>query len=171
MRDNRTRRYPRQNGIYVMMVEMLKAMMVEKRSNDNKFLVASSDMSPNIAGLPPNIVDLRLMQAQEILQPIVAGVRSIITDFHDDLGILHHAGGSLDERLATLSGMQDDANHGWAYLIDFVYGKTRKPPEFLRVGIQERLMISANPIVFSHKGAPSLMLMYHHPYLPPINLV
>ncbi|MED6147044.1 hypothetical protein PIB30_040333 [Stylosanthes scabra] len=102
-------------------------------------------------------LDDKMLKQNELSRSIkdeVAGVRSTITDFHDDLGILHHAVGSLDERLATLSGMQDDANQGLAYLIDFVHGKTRKPPEFL----QERLRISAKSrSVLTYQGAPSLM--------------
>ncbi|KAL1293988.1 uncharacterized protein [Arachis hypogaea] len=102
-------------------------------------------------------LDDKMLKQNELARSIkdeVAGVRSTITNFHDDLGILHYTVGSLDERLATLSGMQDDANQGLAYLIDFVHGKTRKPPEFL----QERLRISAKSrSVLTYQGAPSLM--------------
>ncbi|KAK7274744.1 hypothetical protein RIF29_15842 [Crotalaria pallida] len=84
----------------------------------------------------------------------VSGVRSTITDFHDDLGILQQTVVTLDERLATLSWKQDYANHGLTYLIDFVNGKARKMPELLQ---QEQLKLSGKaPNALTYPVTPNV---------------
>ncbi|XP_027360349.1 uncharacterized protein LOC113868712 isoform X2 [Abrus precatorius] len=102
-------------------------------------------------------LDDKMLKQNELARSIkdeVAGVRSTITNFHDDLGILQLTVETLDERLATLSWKQDYANHGLAYLIDFVHGKTRKMPDFLQ---QEQPKLSGkSPGLITYKGTPNL---------------
>ncbi|TKY62182.1 hypothetical protein E2542_SST12038 [Spatholobus suberectus] len=102
-------------------------------------------------------LDDKMLKQNELARSIkdeVAGVRSTITNFHDDLGLLQQTVETLDERLATLSCKQDYANYGLAYLIDFVHGKTQKMPEFLQ---QEQQKLSGkSPNLLTYKGTPNL---------------
>ncbi|RDX58230.1 hypothetical protein CR513_62467, partial [Mucuna pruriens] len=101
-------------------------------------------------------LDDKMLKQNELARSIkdeVAGVRSTITNFHDDLGLLQQTVETLDERLATLSSKQDYANYGLAYLIDFVHGKSRKMPEIL----QEQPKLSGkSPNLLTYQGTPNL---------------
>ncbi|XP_029127722.1 uncharacterized protein LOC109799943 [Cajanus cajan] len=89
----------------------------------------------------------------------VSGVRSTITNFHDDLGLLQQTVETLDERLATLSYKQDYANHGLAYLIDFVHGKARKMPESLQ--LEQQKLPGKSPHLLTYKGTPNLKVFFY----------
>ncbi|KAL2349292.1 hypothetical protein Fmac_003292 [Flemingia macrophylla] len=102
-------------------------------------------------------LDDKLLKQNELARSIkdeVAGVRCTITNFHDDLGLLQQTVETLDERLATLSYKQDYANHGLAYLIDFVHGKARKMPEILQQ--EQQKLPGKSPNLLTFKGTPNL---------------
>ncbi|KHN08707.1 hypothetical protein glysoja_024616 [Glycine soja] len=97
---------------------------------------------------------LKLNELQRSTKDEVAGVRSTITDIHEDLGYLQQTVETLDYRLAELSSKQDYANYGLSYLIDYVHGKSQKKPELL----QEQLKLSGkSPNLITYKGTPNLM--------------
>ncbi|CAL0308144.1 unnamed protein product [Lupinus luteus] len=141
-------------------------MYVTKRSMENavadltkKLQHASDVIADAKKHLTQRIQNLddKMLKQNELARSIkdeVSGVRSTITNFHDDLGILQQTVETLDERLSTLSWKQDYANHGLTYLIDFVNGKTRKMPEFLQ---QEQLKISGKtPNALTYPGTPNV---------------
>ncbi|TKY69720.1 hypothetical protein E2542_SST06002 [Spatholobus suberectus] len=102
-------------------------------------------------------LDDKMLKQNELARSIkdeVAGVRSTITNFHDDLGLLQQTVETLDGRLATLSCKQDYANYGLSYLIDFVHGKTRKMPEFLQ--LEQQKLSGKSPNLLAYKGTPNL---------------
>nr|KYP65832.1 hypothetical protein KK1_012100 [Cajanus cajan] len=102
-------------------------------------------------------LDDKMLKQNELARSIkdeVSGVRSTITNFHDDLGLLQQTVETLDERLATLSYKQDYANHGLAYLIDFVHGKARKMPESLQ--LEKQKLPGKSPNLLTYKGTPNL---------------
>ncbi|XP_019432027.1 PREDICTED: uncharacterized protein LOC109339107 isoform X2 [Lupinus angustifolius] len=140
-------------------------MYVTKRSMENavadltkKLQHASDVIADAKKHLTQRIQNLddKMLKQNELARSIkdeVSGVRSTITNFHDDLGILQQTVETLDERLSTLSWKQDYANHGLTYLIDFVNGKTRKMPEFL----QEQLKLSGKtPNALTYPGTPNI---------------
>ncbi|KAG5068033.1 hypothetical protein JHK85_000410 [Glycine max] len=97
---------------------------------------------------------LKLNELQRSTKDEVAGVRSTITNIHEDLGYLQQTVETLDYRLAELSSKQDYANYGLSYLIDYVHGKSQKKPELL----QEQLKLSGkSPNLITYKGTPNLM--------------
>ncbi|XP_061338779.1 uncharacterized protein LOC133285550 isoform X1 [Gastrolobium bilobum] len=102
-------------------------------------------------------LDDKMVKQNELARSIkndVAGVRSTITNFHDDLGFLQQTVESLDERVSALSWKQDYANHGLAYLIDFVHGRRGKMPEFLQ---QDQPKLSGkSPSLLTYPGTPNL---------------
>ncbi|OIW20958.1 hypothetical protein TanjilG_26670 [Lupinus angustifolius] len=141
-------------------------MYVTKRSMENavadltkKLQHASDVIADAKKHLTQRIQNLddKMLKQNELARSIkdeVSGVRSTITNFHDDLGILQQTVETLDERLSTLSWKQDYANHGLTYLIDFVNGKTRKMPEFLQ---QEQLKLSGKtPNALTYPGTPNI---------------
>ncbi|XP_019432028.1 PREDICTED: uncharacterized protein LOC109339107 isoform X3 [Lupinus angustifolius] len=135
-------------------------MYVTKRSMENavadltkKLQHASDVIADAKKHLTQRIQNLddKMLKQNELARSIkdeVSGVRSTITNFHDDLGILQQTVETLDERLSTLSWKQDYANHGLTYLIDFVNGKTRKMPEFLQLEQQRRPLLRGTSIRF-----------------------
>ncbi|XP_061338781.1 uncharacterized protein LOC133285550 isoform X2 [Gastrolobium bilobum] len=101
-------------------------------------------------------LDDKMVKQNELARSIkndVAGVRSTITNFHDDLGFLQQTVESLDERVSALSWKQDYANHGLAYLIDFVHGRRGKMPEFLQ---DQPKLSGKSPSLLTYPGTPNL---------------
>ncbi|CAL0318277.1 unnamed protein product [Lupinus luteus] len=141
-------------------------MYVTKRSMENavadltkKLQHASDVIADAKKHLTQRIQNLddKMLKQNELARSIkdeVSGVRSTITNFHDDLGILQQTVETLDERLSTLSWKQDYANHGLTYLIDFINRKNQKMPELLQ---QEQLTLSGRtPNALTYPGTPNM---------------
>ncbi|RZC23024.1 hypothetical protein D0Y65_002733 [Glycine soja] len=92
---------------------------------------------------------LKLNELQRSTKDEVAGVRSTITDIHEDLGYLQQTVETLDYRLAELSSKQDYANYGLSYLIDYVHGKSQKKPELLQGEVALAVFIEVAHVMLS----------------------
>ncbi|KAI4314205.1 hypothetical protein L6164_027138 [Bauhinia variegata] len=102
-------------------------------------------------------LDDKMLKQNELSRSIkedVSGVRKTITGFHEDLGFLQQTVETLDERLSTLSRKQDFANHGVAYLVDFVHGRTGKLPEVFQQE-QPKLAGRSSSGLLTYSGTPN----------------
>ncbi|RZC28426.1 hypothetical protein D0Y65_000421 [Glycine soja] len=132
--------------------KMLKLNELQRSTKDEVRLLPHTNLmlAHNWIKIPLDDIDFDTL----LMDIYVAGVRSTITNIHEDLGYLQQTVETLDYRLAELSSKQDYANYGLSYLIDYVHGKSQKKPELL----QEQLKLSGkSPNLITYKGTPNLM--------------
>ncbi|XP_057448309.1 uncharacterized protein LOC130739871 isoform X2 [Lotus japonicus] len=103
-------------------------------------------------------LDDKMLKQNELSRSIkddVSGVRSTITDMHDDLGSLRYSVDKLDKKLATLCLNQDGTNYGVKYLIETLHGNIGKMPEHLQE--QEQLKLPGKTRnLLTYSGTPNL---------------